>query len=149
MRKAKTPLIMILALVTLASCRNSLLPAIDPTNPLPTDVLTVRDAVMWLFENFDYIPETDDTWLLPGETILRSGGDCEDLTILALWSVKDTFGIDGFMVVRRLSTGALHATALFDGDHFDITHGGQIYPLEETFVGVYDWADVMRIARRK
>ena len=87
-------------------------------------------------------------WKTVTRTIEDGGGDCEDLVILTLWIVRERFYIEGQMVIRTLhSTGALHATVLFDDEHYDPTTGAQIWPPENMIVMILDYDEVMQAVR--
>ena len=117
-------------------------------NPLPDHIQTIPNTVQWVFETYNYQVDTDGDWKTVTRTIEDGGGDCEDLVILTLWIVRERFYIEGQMVIRTLhSTGALHATVLFDDEHYDPTTGAQIWPPEDMIVMILDYDEVMQAVR--
>ena len=49
---------------------------------------TPEDLCIFMMEKLKYIPEIDDHWQVPEETLSKGGGDCEDFAILAYYALK-------------------------------------------------------------
>lgn len=54
----------------------------------------------WLLNNTKYIPDEDEYWKLPNETLKDKGGDCEDFAILTK-KVMSELGVKGDIILLQ------------------------------------------------
>jgi hypothetical protein len=94
--------------------------SMSPTVPVFS---SYEEIDKYIGENYVYISDHYDEWKMPKETIADGGGDCEDLSILFLYMVNESFGVKGELIVSDTLRGC-HAWALVDGYEF--------YKIEET-----------------
>jgi predicted transglutaminase-like cysteine proteinase len=101
----------------------------DPTTttspPLPVNA--------WVNRTITYAADLVDRWQMPGETLKRGRGDCEDLAILKRailinrgWPAE----LLPLLIVRELATGAEHAVLWVAGDILDIGTDASIKPAQ-------------------
>jgi hypothetical protein len=107
-------MMLVLLAVVLVGC------SMSPTVPVFS---SYKEIDTYIYENYEYIPDHGEQWKLPEQTIADGGGDCEDLSILFLYMVNESFGVKGELIVSDTPRGC-HAWALVDGYEF--------YKIEET-----------------
>ena len=75
------------------------------------------DYFAWLKANIAYVPDTEDVWSDPAETLRRRRGDCEDYAFLTK-EVLHVLGSDAQVLI--LDRGrAQHAVCIFrNGSHY-------------------------------
>lgn len=84
-----------------------------PGEPI-TEISDLRDAL----RDLNYISDGDiDNWQLPDITWERCGGDCEDLSSISAYILKQEMGLEVKLAVLKLKSGhSLHMTPMIDGE---------------------------------
>lgn len=117
--------------------------------PLTTEIPTfesIDDVELWVRGNVSY--EMDplgglwDSWQTHDETLARGKGDCEDISLLWLFLVYNSFGEKGELVISKIPGSKFHASAVAAGYRF-YTRADQ----QELFTLIYD--EAMATARAK
>ena len=111
------------------------------------DQNAVASIVYDVYTTTDRIADTREDWKLPDRT-LSEGGDCEDLSILALYRIYQQLGVKGTLVVGwivRVDGSGWHAWISVGGADYDPTLGR----FEGTYSRVWEWDYdlVMAVAR--
>ena len=94
--------------------KNCVLSLVLVSAPLyPWYIQAPQDLGKWLETNFTYQSEVGDYWKTPEETIRDKGGDCEDLSILAEYVLRDLKYEAWFIVMLNRTEGdSAHAITI-------------------------------------
>lgn len=93
--------------------------------------------------DLNFIPDEEEFWQLPQETIERQSGDCEDLAFL-LHSLFLASGLDSELVIGQFEGGG-HAWVVCQGKLFEASHYS--YPIPTDSECYSDYIEEMRIRR--
>ena len=98
-----------------------------------------EDTMIWVWENIEYtLDGEDNNWQTPKETLDLMTGDCEDMTFLFMYLVKEDFGMKGEFVVVYAEGYGYHALSIINGVYYDPTH-------RETYIDLPDgWVEIER-----
>jgi hypothetical protein len=136
--------LLVALLLSLASC------SMAPPPPVPT-FSAIDDVGLWIrgtAETPGHITYASDplggawdAWQTPEETLERRAGDCEDISILWLYLVNESFGEKGELVICDTSKGC-HACARLNGKYF--------YDIEgQTVIFTLSYDEAMNTAKVK
>lgn len=92
---------------------------IAPIPPIDYDTQDVRGVMRWVAHWVDFESDNGDLSIAPPwETYDTQRGNCEDITILAMYLLKRDLGIDSGMAVY-LTTQGFHARVAVDEDFWE------------------------------
>ena len=100
MRKIFIRVMIVLAIIFLVNVMLSLSVLLPITNNMYkgyTESYNAEVIHAYVSQNFKYIPDKVDYWQSPFITVVRRGGDCEDLAILE-WSLFKLSGLDASLI---------------------------------------------------
>lgn len=102
----------------------------------------------WVHDNIDYKYDTEDMWQPPEVTTELKTGDCEDMALLMLRMVYDSYGIKGKLVtIRADGTDEVHAIVEYD-IYYDPTNNVSYEKPEQDIVYVLSYNTAMSQAER-
>ena len=100
----------------LASCSFTSIELVPDVEYITQDV---RGVMGWVSRWVDFEPDGGDLSIAPPwETYDRQLGNCEDITILAMYLLKRDLGIDSGMAVYLIAQG-FHAMVAVDGEYWE------------------------------
>lgn len=90
------------------------------------DFENVSQILAWMDENLEYRldgPDNRDYWQTPSETLLKGGGDCEDLSLLFMYLLEEELGVSSSLLLVRVDgrEDIGHAIVEAGGQWFEMT----------------------------
>lgn len=86
----------------------------------PSISFTSLEEIYEYVETLRYVPDAEEYWQAPQETINRGTGDCEDMAIFIIYFASRDLGMKVKLVGIHKANGTNHALAKLDNKYYEV-----------------------------